>query len=66
MPGVIPQSELSKYGVLCRTRKGQEYNVTQSIIRGALRFTLWRKTKDGYTKLDVSNSPIPLYKKIPW
>ena len=56
----IPASESGSI-VTCNAKDG-EYVITNCPEKQ--RFTLW-KIGDGFEKLAVSDSPIPLYEKIP-
>lgn len=50
----IPSSENGS-AVVCKTRAGQEYIISQNIER--CRFTLWKVVEGGYVKIDTADSP---------
>lgn len=60
----IPTSELQAYGVLCRTKTGKQYQITQNKVKE--RFTLWRIEGENAEKVAVSESVYDLYARVPW
>lgn len=61
----IPTSD-SGVRVLCRTKSGDEYTISQNPMKDRSRFTLWRNLSDGYEKVASADSPSALYQKIDW
>lgn len=61
----IPSSE-SGSSVLCKTKNGTEYTVSQNPIKERLRFSLWKHTKGSYEKIATAESPTDLYSLIEW
>lgn len=59
----IPATETG-HGVICRTRSGKEYRITQNPEKK--RHTLWRVVDGGYEKLGSSDSPNNLYSLFDW
>lgn len=59
----IPASE-NGLGVLCATKSGQQYQITQNVVK--IKFTLWKVVENGFIKIKIANSPIELYDLIPW
>lgn len=62
----IPDAENDLPGVLCVSKSGMEYPITQSYQRGKQRFTLWRQTGESVEKLETADTPTLLYEEIPW
>lgn len=54
----IPASETGP-NVTHFTESGQEWKVTENPKRQ--KFTLWRRTEEGWLKTAVKASPVPLY-----
>lgn len=62
----IPAIETG-HGVLCTTRSGKQYRITQSYVNvNTSRFTLWQEVLEGFKRIGVESSPTPLYGLIPW
>lgn len=62
----IPATETGR-GVLCKTRSGQEYKVTQNpLAQPDKRHTLWKVVSGGFEKICSAGSPYDLYPKIKW
>lgn len=59
----LPASE-SGAGVRCRTRSGKEYLISQCPEKR--KHTLWKVLDGGLEKLSTADSPMDLYKLIPW
>lgn len=59
----IPSSECGS-GVLCETRSGKRYQITQS--QEKKKHTLWKVVDDGYEKIATGDSPYALYTLIDW
>lgn len=59
----IPYSENGN-SVLCTTKKGNKYIVSQNVEKQ--RYTLWKISDEGYSKLLTENSPYKLYDLIDW
>lgn len=59
----IPISE-NGMGVLCKTKSGKEYRISQNIERR--KHILWRKVDDGFEKIATAESPYDLYPMIDW
>lgn len=51
-------------GVLCRTRSGKEYSISQNPEKH--RHTLWRIVDGGYEKMASADSPYDLYPLVDW
>lgn len=54
----LPISE-DGYGVLCRTRSGNKYKVSQNTSKKE--YTLWEVLDSGLRKIKTAKSPIELY-----
>ena len=59
----LPASE-DGYGVLCKTKSGSEYVISQNLDKG--KFTLWSFQDGQYLKISTADSPIKLYEQINW
>ena len=60
----IPASELNSPGVLCRTLKSGDYQITYNI--GKNKFTLWKLNGNDADKVAINSDIDKLYKTIPW
>lgn len=62
----IPSSE-DVTGVICTTTSGKIYRITQSYANAhTVRFTLFEEVPQGFKRLGIESSPMPLYELIPW
>lgn len=59
----IPSGE-DGVGVLCKTRDGQLYRISQNTGKGI--HTLWKVLEGSYEKIATGESPYDLYPRIPW
>lgn len=59
----LPTADCGR-GVLCRTRSGKEYCISQNPEKH--RHTLWRIVDGGYEKMASADSPYDLYPLIDW
>ncbi len=55
-------------GVICRTKSGKGYHITHARFASGManRFTLWEVLDNGYRKIDLAQSPMPLYNIVQW
>ena len=60
----IPASELNAPGVLCRTERKEEYQITYNHTKD--KFTLWKLTENNAEKLSCVSDIEKLYRQIPW
>lgn len=60
----IPAAELEAPGVLCRTQRRGDYQITYN--PGKSKFTLWKCGADGAEKVATGADIDKLYSQIPW
>ena len=60
----IPASDTTGPGVLCTTKGGKHYQISQNVEK--LKFTLWKVVDGGFVKIATANSPIDLEELVPW